>query len=41
LLKDKQLYEKMTKADNPYGDGEASQKIVGIIWQYLQNDEPI
>lgn len=31
LLTDKQLYERMSLAQNPYGDGEASARIVGII----------
>ena len=31
LLDDKDLYNKMTQAQNPYGDGRASQRIVDII----------
>ena len=31
LLSDKDEYEKMSKASNPYGDGFASQRIVGIL----------
>lgn len=31
LLDDEILYEKMSKAANPYGDGKASEKIVNII----------
>ncbi|MCF6243904.1 MAG: UDP-N-acetylglucosamine 2-epimerase (non-hydrolyzing) [Sulfurovum sp.] len=31
LLDDKQSYEKMSKASNPYGDGHASEKIVAHV----------
>lgn len=31
LLEDKEVYEKMSKASNPYGDGFASKRIVDII----------
>jgi len=31
LLDDKTLYEKMSKAANPYGDGKASKRIVEIL----------
>lgn len=31
LLTDKQLYQRMSHAQNPYGDGEASARVVGII----------
>ena len=31
LLRDKNLYQKMAKASNPYGDGKAAQRIVNII----------
>lgn len=31
LLTDKKAYEKMSKAENPYGDGHASEKIMQII----------
>ncbi len=31
LLKDSQVYEKMAKAVNPYGDGKAAKRIVEII----------
>jgi len=37
LLRDPVAYEKMAKAINPYGDGHAAEKIVGIILKYLQN----
>jgi UDP-N-acetylglucosamine 2-epimerase (non-hydrolysing) len=31
LLEDKDCYEKMATAKNPYGDGRASERIVSII----------
>lgn len=31
LLEDKELYEKMSELHNPYGDGEACQRIVSFI----------
>ena len=31
LLENKEEYEKMSKASNPYGDGFASKRIVDII----------
>ena len=31
LLKDKNEYEKMSKASNPYGDGHASERIADIL----------
>lgn len=31
LLTDKEEYEKMSKASNPYGDGHASERIVDAI----------
>ena len=31
LLVDKNAYEKMSKASNPYGDGNASKRIVDAI----------
>jgi UDP-N-acetylglucosamine 2-epimerase (non-hydrolysing) len=37
LLDNKQEYERMAHAINPYGDGHASQRIVDIILQYLKN----
>ncbi len=39
MLVNKELYEKMAKAVNPYGDGHASEKIVQAImkWELLQN----
>lgn len=31
LLKDKELYQTMAKAVNPYGDGKASERIINVI----------
>ena len=31
LLTDKEAYDKMSKASNPYGDGHASERIVDAI----------
>jgi len=35
LINQKQEYEKMSQAHNPYGDGRASEKIVDFLRQYL------
>ena len=35
LVNDRGAYEKMAHAANPYGDGEASAKIVERIYDYL------
>lgn len=35
LIRDKELYELMSKAVNPYGDGLASQRIVKLIGNYF------
>jgi UDP-N-acetylglucosamine 2-epimerase (non-hydrolysing) len=35
LLTDKNAYEKMTKASNPYGDGHASERIADILTEKL------
>ena len=35
LLLDKESYEKMSKASNPYGDGHASERIVDAIIEYF------
>ena len=37
LLLDKNEYEKMSKASNPYGDGHASRRIVDAIIKYFEN----
>ncbi len=31
LLSDENLYEKMSQARNPYGDGKAAERIVGAL----------
>ncbi|HEY9578102.1 MAG TPA: UDP-N-acetylglucosamine 2-epimerase, partial [Pseudobacillus sp.] len=36
LLNDEAEYEKMAKASNPYGDGEASRRICEAIRYYFQ-----
>jgi len=35
LLEDREEYEKMSKASNPYGDGLASRRIVEILEENL------
>jgi UDP-N-acetylglucosamine 2-epimerase (non-hydrolysing) len=35
LLTDKTVYDKMAKAVNPYGDGNASKRIIDIISKVL------
>jgi UDP-N-acetylglucosamine 2-epimerase (non-hydrolysing) len=35
LLTDKTAYDEMAKAVNPYGDGNASKRIIGIISKVL------
>ncbi|MFC1768096.1 non-hydrolyzing UDP-N-acetylglucosamine 2-epimerase, partial [Candidatus Margulisiibacteriota bacterium] len=35
LLYDKEEYEKMAEAVNPYGDGKASERIVGVLLNYF------
>lgn len=37
LLEDKNEYEKMSKASNPYGDGRASVRIADAIIEYFNN----
>lgn len=37
LLTNKEEYEKMSKASNPYGDGHASERIVDAIEKYFNN----
>ena len=39
LLIDKNAYERMSSAANPYGDGHASERITEIILQYLLDKE--
>ncbi|MFJ1626561.1 non-hydrolyzing UDP-N-acetylglucosamine 2-epimerase [Marinilactibacillus psychrotolerans] len=38
LLNNQKLYDKMSKAANPYGDGTASRKIVKKIHDYFSNN---
>ena len=42
LLTDKQEYEKMSRASNPYGDGMASRRIAeGLLYQFgLRSERP-
>ena len=35
LIRDKEAYEVMSKAVNPYGDGEASKRITAAILKYF------
>ena len=37
LLTDKEVYDKMSKASNPYGDGHASERIVDAIIEKFSN----
>lgn len=39
LLSNQEVYESMSKASNPYGDGRASERIVDAIIQYFYNKE--
>ena len=39
LLDDEIEYERMSKAENPYGDGHASERIVNAIVRYFRNNE--
>jgi len=38
LLSSKEAHEKMAKASNPYGDGEASRRIVDAILNYFEKE---
>ncbi len=35
LLRNSQLYEEMSQANNPYGDGHASERIVDALVEHL------
>ena len=35
LLDDKDLYDEMAKAVNPYGDGHAAEKIVDVLEEMI------
>ncbi|WP_420488366.1 non-hydrolyzing UDP-N-acetylglucosamine 2-epimerase [Gottfriedia acidiceleris] len=37
LLSDEEAHAKMSRASNPYGDGEASRRIVEVIIQHFKN----
>jgi UDP-N-acetylglucosamine 2-epimerase (non-hydrolysing) len=39
LLEDKEAYEAMAKASNPYGDGHASQRIVEALLKFLRKSK--
>ena len=39
LLTDKEAYEAMAKASNPYGDGHASERIAKILVEWKQRQE--
>jgi UDP-N-acetylglucosamine 2-epimerase (non-hydrolysing) len=36
LLRDREAYDKMARASNPYGDGTASEKILDAIAQHYR-----
>ena len=38
LLDDPRVYESMSQATNPYGDGHASQKILSTILQSIMEE---
>ena len=41
ILADKNIYERMAKAINPYGDGRASESIVNaILYEFGRGDKP-
>lgn len=40
LLDDRDAYREMTKPANPYGDGHAAERIVGIIKAFLNRMDP-
>ena len=39
LLMNDETYQSMAQAKNPYGDGNASRKIVDAIWEYFHKNE--
>lgn len=41
LCADNALYEKMSKAHNPYGDGKACARIVNILFEKYKPDQPL
>ena len=38
LLENKEAYDKMANAKNPYGDGHASDRIMDAIYYYFNKD---
>ena len=38
LLEDKNAYDEMANAKNPYGDGHASERIMDAIYYYFNKD---
>ena len=41
LLENKEAYDKMANAKNPYGDGHASDRIMDAIYYYFNKDTAI
>ena len=41
LIEDKEAYDKMANAKNPYGDGHASERIMDAIYYYFNKNESI
>ena len=41
LLENKEAYDKMANAKNPYGDGHASDRIMNAIYYYFNRDTVI
>ena len=39
LLSDREEYERMSRAENPYGDGFASRRIVDALLQWYQSGQ--
>jgi UDP-N-acetylglucosamine 2-epimerase (non-hydrolysing) len=37
LLHDRDAYQRMATAGSPYGDGKASERILGVLRQSLQS----
>ena len=38
LLENKEVYDAMAKANNPYGDGHACERIVNVLEERLNNE---
>lgn len=41
ILEDKELYKKMSKSVNPYGNGQSSQQIVDVLEKEIEKDKEI